>query len=120
MLSLGEQALWSDPRLCGSIKDFWTSWTAWHCEGLWDFFTLQKKEKKICTLQLEQAVQLIARLPVEMILHWSFDVDVLCYHGPYKDAICDHRRMACPFKKTLGSTATKASKALDLMDSMAL
>ena len=54
------------------------------------------------------------------VLHWSFDVDVLCYHGPYKDAICDHRRMACPFKKTLGSTATKASKALDLMDSMAL
>ena len=36
---------------------------------------------------------------------------MLCYHGPYKDAICDHRRMAaCPFKKTLGSTATKASK----------
>ena len=46
VLSLGEQALWSDPRLCGSIKDFWTSWTAWHCEGFWDFF-LKKKKKKL-------------------------------------------------------------------------
>ena len=25
------------------IKDFWTSWTAWHCEGFWN---LKKKEKK--------------------------------------------------------------------------
>ena len=43
VLSLGEQALWSDPRLCGSIKDFWTSWTAWHCEGFWN---LKKKKRK--------------------------------------------------------------------------
>ena len=25
------------------IKDFWTSWTAWHCEGFWN---LKKKKKK--------------------------------------------------------------------------
>ena len=51
------------------IKDFWTSWTAWHCEGFWNL--KKKKERKQKTSFLKPTMEHVWVLSLGEQALWS-------------------------------------------------